>query len=260
MAAALFAFFRLIVRCGPFRVCRLTSCGFGAGFAISAAGTPLSSALSAAVKRRGGTAAEASSGRRAEARGVAGAEKEAAAEPRARSAISATQSLVRTFGCRYSRYATCTRRVTGGVKGRACGLKTDAQGVRACSSANKSLSRRRTNAAERMSRRSSLVLWLKENEAKPEDVQKEEAAAAVKVQAIIRGHNQRQGTGPSGSVPKAMGGCRGSGGPAQLAMRAAAAQRKEERKAAQSLLGDFVLDTTPEALTPAQQLAKILKR
>ena len=113
---------------------------------------------------------------------------------------------------------------------------------------------------ERMSRRSSLVLWLKENEAKPEDVQKEEAAAAVKVQAIIRGHNQRQGTGPSGSVPKAMGGCRGSGGPAQLAMRAAAAQRKEERKAAQSLLGDFVLDTTPEALTPAQQLAKILKR
>ena len=115
-------------------------------------------------------------------------------------------------------------------------------------------------AVERMSRRHSLVLWLAGQEAKPAEVQKEEAAAAVKVQAIMRGRNQRQGTGPSGSVPKAMGGCRGSGGPAQLAMRAAAAQRKEERKAAQSLLGDFVLDTTPEALTPAQQLAKILKK
>ena len=102
------------------------------------------------------------------------------------------------------------------------------------------------------------MLWLAGQEAKPADVQEKEAAAAVKVQAVARGHATRQGTG--GSIPRAMGGCRGSGGPAQLAMRAAAAQRKEERKAAQALLGDFVLDTTPQALTPAQQLAKILKR
>ena len=102
------------------------------------------------------------------------------------------------------------------------------------------------------------MLWLAGQEAKPADVQEKEAAAAVKVQAVARGHATRQGTG--GSILRAMGGCRGSGGPAQLAMRAAAAQRKEERKAAQALLGDFVLDTTPQALTPAQQLAKILKR
>ena len=102
------------------------------------------------------------------------------------------------------------------------------------------------------------MLWLAGQEAKPADVQEKEAAAAVKVQAVARGHATRQGTG--GAIPRAMGGCRGSGGPAQLAMRAAAAQRKEERKAAQALLGDFVLDTTPQALTPAQQLAKILKR
>ena len=99
------------------------------------------------------------------------------------------------------------------------------------------------------------MLWLAGQEAKPADVQEQEAAAAVKVQAVARGHATRQGTG--GSILRAMGGCRGSGGPAQLAMRAAAAQRKEERKA---LFGDFVLDTTPQALTPAQQLAKILKR
>ena len=111
-----------------------------------------------------------------------------------------------------------------------------------------------------MSKRQSLVLWLAGQEAKPAVVQQEESAAAVKMQAVIRGHATRQGTGPSGSVPKAMGGCRGSGGPAQLAMRAAAELRREERKAAQSLLGNFVLDTTPEALTPAQQLAKILKK
>ena len=102
------------------------------------------------------------------------------------------------------------------------------------------------------------MLWLAGQEAKPADVQEKEAAAAVKVQAVVRGHATRQGGG--GSIPRAMGGCRGSGGPAQLAMRAAAAQRKEERKAAQALLGDFVLDTTPQALTPSQQLAKILKR
>ena len=81
IAAALFAFFRLIVRDGPFLPCRLTSGRLAA--------SSLSSALSAAVKRRGGAAAGASS-RRAWASGVAGAEKWPAAEPPTSAAIVST--------------------------------------------------------------------------------------------------------------------------------------------------------------------------
>ena len=84
IAAALFAFFRLIVRDGPFLPCRLTSGRLAA--------SSLSSALSAAVKRRGGAAAGASS-RRAWARGVAGAEKGPAAEPPTSAAIVSTSAL-----------------------------------------------------------------------------------------------------------------------------------------------------------------------
>ena len=87
IAAALFAFFRLIVRDGPFLPCRLTSGRLAA--------SSLSSALSAAVKRRGGAAAGASS-RRAWASGVAGAEKwPAAAEPPTSAAIVSTAPIVK---------------------------------------------------------------------------------------------------------------------------------------------------------------------
>ena len=86
IAAALFAFFRLIVRDGPFLPCRLTSGRLAA--------SSLSSALSAAVKRRGGAAAGASS-RRAWASGVAGAEMWPAAEPPTSAAIVNTAPIVK---------------------------------------------------------------------------------------------------------------------------------------------------------------------
>ena len=128
-----------------------------------------------------------------------------------------------------------------------------------------------------MSRTASTENWLAGQEEKAPAVQEQEAAAAVKLQAVIRGRSTRFG----GSVPQALGGCAGSGGPAALAQRAAAAQRRiahevrpnSEQGGRQPAagrpkgfgnpdrpLGDWVLDTSATAPSPAQQLSRVLSR
>ena len=59
-------------------------------------------------------------------------------------------------------------------------------------SARNSSRREELTSSERMSRRSSLIQWLAVQEAKPPAVQEQEASAAVKVQAVVRGNTVRQ--------------------------------------------------------------------
>ena len=59
-------------------------------------------------------------------------------------------------------------------------------------SARNSSRREELTSSERMSRRSSLIQWLEVQEAKPPAVQEQEASAAVKVQAVVRGNTVRQ--------------------------------------------------------------------
>ena len=59
-------------------------------------------------------------------------------------------------------------------------------------SSRNSSRREELTPSERMSRRSSLIQWLAVQEGKPPAVQEQEASAAVKVQAIVRGNTARQ--------------------------------------------------------------------
>ena len=59
-------------------------------------------------------------------------------------------------------------------------------------SSRNSLRQEELTPSERMSRKLSLVEWLRVQAAKPPAMQEQEAAATVKVQAVVRGHSTRQ--------------------------------------------------------------------